>query len=936
MADDKASRERALQLSLGPLVGIVIFLFTWTGMYERAELVTYDWRFSVRNNLFGPPPMNPRLGTIDIDLQSVEVEGRYQDWTRDKYTEVIDLLHEYGARMVGFDMFFIEPSTKLISEEQVQALERIDRGSIDGLFAHADNDEHFRQAIATAGRVYLAQTIVVPHGELDMEDIQRKLEPRTGDQDEALAQIRERSPRLMVDPVESTLWRGFDFDPPLKLLRDAARGFAYAQTVPDVDGVRRRYPLVYQYEDIVFPSLALMMACDYLHVPIDRVEVWPGDRVLLPDANMDRGKARDLVIPIDGYGNMNVNWAGRWEDTYTHYPHIDLRATFQREQARKLLAEIKRQAAADPTMARNPGRMVAALAQAGYADRREVLPAMGTWLKAHSIEQAVRGNAALTAADFWQSMGMADVGDGAVTLFNQVRLTNRVADLIAADPSIDVDGILASLPGEDALAARQSWRFVTGALVDGALSPSARPLCFYPYKSYQPRAGTEALLTPEDVAGKILFYGLTAPGTTDLSVTPVQGSYPMVGIYPNVLNTILQGIFILRMPTWVHGLLVIGIGALLSIVVPRLRVLMGAVLVGATVLLYALAAFFAFTHAGLWLEMIGPVLALVIGYLGLTIYGYVIKEREKEFVQGAFGHYLSPAVVDVIMKNPDMINQLGGAEREMSAFFSDIASFSTISECLSPVELVQFINDYLSEMCDIVEEYGGTIDKFEGDAILAIFGAPSYFEDHAVRGCLSCIDQQRRLGELRDRWDRDKSLPPALQALREKWESEGRVFTHVRMGLTAGPMVVGNMGSRTRTDYTMMGDTVNLAARFESGQKIYGTGIMVNDTVQEAVAGMVETRQLDLIQVVGKEEPVIAYEVLERKGELAQATYDVLELYNRGLELYQQFDFGEAHKLFEKALEIDPRDGPSALYADRCEDFAANRPEDLVFRAQSK
>jgi len=410
----------------------------------------------------------------------------------------------------------------------------------------------------------------------------------------------------------------------------------------------------------------------------------------------------------------------------------------------------------------------------------------------------------------------------------------------------------------------------------------------------------------------------------------------MVGIYPNVLNTILQGIFILRMPTWVHGLLVIGIGALLSIVVPRLRVLMGAVLVGATVLLYALAAFFAFTHAGLWLEMIGPVLALVIGYLGLTIYGYVIKEREKEFVQGAFGHYLSPAVVDVIMKNPDMINQLGGAEREMSAFFSDIASFSTISECLSPVELVQFINDYLSEMCDIVEEYGGTIDKFEGDAILAIFGAPSYFEDHAVRGCLSCIDQQRRLGELRDRWDRDKSLPPALQALREKWESEGRVFTHVRMGLTAGPMVVGNMGSRTRTDYTMMGDTVNLAARFESGQKIYGTGIMVNDTVQEAVAGMVETRQLDLIQVVGKEEPVIAYEVLERKGELAQATYDVLELYNRGLELYQQFDFGEAHKLFEKALEIDPRDGPSALYADRCEDFAANRPEDLVFRAQSK
>jgi adenylate cyclase len=201
---------------------------------------------------------------------------------------------------------------------------------------------------------------------------------------------------------------------------------------------------------------------------------------------------------------------------------------------------------------------------------------------------------------------------------------------------------------------------------------------------------------------------------------------------------------------------------------------------------------------------------------------------------------------------------------------------------------------------------------------------------------MACVDQQRRLVEMRDRWNQDKSLPPALQQLRERWEDQGRIFAHVRMGLTAGPMVVGNMGSLSRTDYTMMGDTVNLAARFESGQKIYGTGIMVNEAIYEAVADKVEARRLDIIQVVGKEDSVTAYEILDRKGDLPQLKMDVLDLYNQGLELYDQFEFARAKALFEQAVSVDATDGPAALYADRCEDYTENPPTDLVFRAQSK
>lgn len=928
MAAEAKKQEQIIQLALGPVVGVLVFLFSLTLIYERAELVTYDWRFNVRNSVFGSPPMSPRLGTIDIDLESVEAEGRYQDWTRDKYTDVVLLLSDYGVRLVGFDVFFIEPSTNSVSESQIRALKQIDAESIDALLARNDYDEMFRRAIADAGDVYLAQTIVVP-------DNVRPSEPLTEDKALALQTIRERSPRLLVDTDESTLARGTDFDPPLRSLREAASNFAYAQTVTDVDGARRRYPIVYQYEDILFPSMALAMACDVLEVPITSVKIDPGRSVIIPQARLLDGTVHDVEIPIDRLGNMNVNWAGRWADTFNHYPHMTLRRARSRHEHQTLLDEMKQLVSEDPALA-NPRNLLGALTRSGNTDRDAIIAVLRVFLQTGGIEAALTQDPELSVQSFWESKGVSQPGENQILLFEQVQRTKDVAARIAADADVSLVDLQAARPDDDPILVEQSAYFVRDTIEDGVLPASARPLFFFPYERYQPRQGRSASVTPDDVAGKILFYGLTAPGTTDLSVTPVEGDYPMVGIYPNVLNTILQGIFIRRMPEWTDALLIIALSVLLSLVIPGLRVLTGAALIVGLVVFYCALAFLSFTHAGLWLEIVAPLMTLVVGYLVLTIYGYVVKEKEKEFVEGAFGQYLSPAVVNEIMNNPGMVDQLGGEERVMTAFFSDMASFSAISECLTPVELVAFINEYLSEMCDIVEDYGGTIDKFEGDAILAFYGAPMYYEDHAVRGCLACVDQQKRLIEMRERWEQEKSLPAPLQQLRERWEGQGRPFAHVRMGLTAGPMVVGNMGSAARTDYTMMGDTVNLAARFESGQKAYGTGIMVNEMIYEAVEDMVESRRLDVIMVVGKEEPVTAYEILDRKGNLPQIKQDVLELYNKGLELYDRFEFAEAKLLFEQAVGVDARDGPAALYADRCEDYAENPPEDLIFRAQSK
>ena len=272
----------------------------------------------------------------------------------------------------------------------------------------------------------------------------------------------------------------------------------------------------------------------------------------------------------------------------------------------------------------------------------------------------------------------------------------------------------------------------------------------------------------------------------------------------------------------------------------------------------------------------------------------------------------------------------------MTALFSDIADFSTISETLTPNELVDFINLYLTEMCEIIERHGGTIDKFEGDAVVAFFGAPIYFEDHASRAVLACIEQQQRISALREEWMASGALPTKLRRMADRWATEEKTFMHVRMGLASGPMVVGNMGSKTRADYTMMGDTVNLASRLEGLQKYYGTSIAINNGIYEKVDGEIEARKLDDVQVVGKMESVAVYEVLGSRGSLKGNEQASLALYQQGLSAYAEYRFSTARYMFEEALRLNPNDGPASVYAKRCYEYEKEPPADLVFRMAHK
>jgi len=420
----------------------------------------------------------------------------------------------------------------------------------------------------------------------------------------------------------------------------------------------------------------------------------------------------------------------------------------------------------------------------------------------------------------------------------------------------------------------------------------------------------EGRLAPDQVRDKIVLVGATAVGIYDIRVTPFSSVFPGLEIHANVVDNILRGDFLSR-PNWadVFDLMaMIVIGALLGFVLPRVRVLWGIGALASIFILYLLLCEYLFAHKGAVLSIVYPSLVLVLTYMNITVYRYVTEERQKRFIRGAFSTYLAPSVVAEIIKSPEKL-ALGGEDRVITAFFSDVQGFTSISEKLSAPELVVLLNEFLTEMTDIILANKGTLDKFEGDAIIAFFGAPIVMPDHAARACRACVQMQKRLVELRT-----------------KWKEENRPLLRMRIGMNTGKAVVGNMGSKARMDYTMMGDTVNTAARLEGVNKIYGTYTMISEQTYVQTADAVVVRELDAVNVVGKGEPVRVYEVVGFPEDVREETRELLDHYSRGLAAYRQRGWDEATNHFKEALSIRPDDGPSITMTRRCEQYRLDPP----------
>lgn len=410
---------------------------------------------------------------------------------------------------------------------------------------------------------------------------------------------------------------------------------------------------------------------------------------------------------------------------------------------------------------------------------------------------------------------------------------------------------------------------------------------------------------------KIVIVGATATGIYDLRVTPFSNVYPGIEIHANVIDNIITGNFLERSAwtSFVDVCSIICFGLVMGLTIPRVKAFSGVLLSLLLVGLFVLANTMVFVHYRIWLNMMYPVITMMTIYLLITVYRYVTEEKEKKKIRGAFQYYLTASVINEILQDPSKL-KLGGDKKDLSVMFSDIRGFTTISERLTPEELVALLNEYLTAMTEKVFKYDGLLDKYIGDAIMAVFGAPIDQPDHALRACWTALDMMEE-----------------LKVLQVKWEKEGKPHIDIGIGINSGDMVVGNMGSDMRFDYTVMGDNVNLSSRLEGINKEYGTHIVISENTYERVKDRMFCRELDAVRVKGKKLPVKIYELICPKEKAAEHE-GYVKLFEEGLALYRQCRWDEAIAVFEKVHEIRPGGDPTSLiYIERCRDLKDHPPE---------
>ena len=419
------------------------------------------------------------------------------------------------------------------------------------------------------------------------------------------------------------------------------------------------------------------------------------------------------------------------------------------------------------------------------------------------------------------------------------------------------------------------------------------------------RSETPTIRDENAFRDKYVFFGFSAPGLYDLRSSPVDGVYPGVEIQATLLDNFLSGDFMRRSSTWLTITIVFLLALVCGISSSVFSSPAGSVTMG--LIFFSIPVFVSFGSYvnGLWFPLVAQEISVAVTIALALVVNYATEGRQKRFIKNAFQQYLSPAVIEQLIQHPERL-KLGGERKVLTIFFSDLQGFTSISEGLDPKELTSFLNDYLSEMTNIIHEESGTVDKYEGDAIIAFWNAPLEVPEHAGRAVRAAIRCQEALAEMRP-------------GFKERIGKE--VF--MRIGINTGPAIVGNLGSDTRFDYSMIGDAVNLAARLEGANKQFGTYTMISQFTRDMLEDISTVRELARIAVVGRREPVVVYEPIT--AEEYKARKDILETFSQGLELFYKGKFSQALEIFSTLQELDP---PAAAYAKKCRAILEAPPDE--------
>ena len=940
-----------IAFGIAALVAVLSFL----DLYDNFEHTLLDMRFKSR----GMMETRPDIATADIDVRALQTEGKWDPWSREKHIPLVNLAAEHRMDAFIFDVYFIEESERKLEYKVLNSVSDsvLSMENVKELFPDPDND--LAKASQRAGNIIFAQSF---------KPQPKKKEPvkkRSNVMERRLKLLEERNLFRTVDRDQySSLFDFYDIETVVDTLIKSSAGVYFFQSDPDPDGLQRKYPLVGIYEDRIFPSASLAIALKHYGVSFDSVEIVPGHHLSFDIPEPDEHGREKISIPINDKGQMQVNWAGNWQDKETgefdlvHYPYNVLKEFQESEYSNYILAEFKKLV----NLSFDGNAKAAYKPALGFIDapKKDILGSVKQVMMMGATEKWIQENPTGTAAEFKRLPPH---------IFNEIKDNNSIADAFLDSnrteaPTLDeliineklnydlgladydfttykqhISDLNEAIKNSDdenrkiltktrdvARLTERNFQIISNLAKSGMIDEQ-RPLTFFPNtKKKRLFIGSEEKNTvhnvvPFEFVGKKLYYGLTATGTSDLNPMPFDPRYPMVGLHANALNTILDNKIIHEVPK-IQVTLIIGIiGLLLAFGVPSLSAAMGGLATAVIIGGYAWLSFWLFTNQQVWLDMVGPLSTLLIGYLGITVYNYIQEEKNKNFLKESFGTYVSPELIDQMYESGEEPS-LGGEEGYHTAFFTDIQSFSAFSEKLTASELVALLNQYLTDMTDVLLENNGTLDKYIGDAIVAFYGAPIDVDDHEYWACKTAIEMQDKLAVLRDGWVAEGDRWPEIVHNMQN-----------RIGISSGQMVTGNMGSEARMNYTMMGDNVNTAARLESSAKQYGIYIQIADSTYQSVKDKVVVRDLDNVVVMGKNEPVKVWELISEVGQEPEQYKKILPAYHEALDLYKNQEWSKAIEAFKASDALEDMFGgrktnPSRIYIPRCEHYLENPPGD--------
>ncbi len=901
-------RDLILTLAI-PFAAVVVFiLLNLLPAYQTSELRVYDLLLHIKPAV----PEEKSILLLDVDDLAIARVGSWP-WSRDKMAEGLELLTEFGAKQAVFDILYEQSSPLAVNSEvlkqqipnefaqQFQSINQnvgalfsaLESGQISlkdakdyvrqlqgltdqtrqNLMSEVDgivrnNDTYLGEAARMFGDAYF--TVNTP----DTKD------PVVTDARRAYAVEHFAIKNIQVHN-DSLVPRATDIIPAIPSVIAGARGLGFPRVVVDNDGVRRRIDLLYRYKDSYFPQLVFSPLLDMLKDPtvvVNRKSIELKGAVLPGDT-----QPTNINIPLAPDGSMLINWPPKtFLNSFRHFSYYNLIYNVSLEN--DLMHNLR------------------AMQQAGYFSVYEGNgPLLAPYDEAEKIKQelfkkptdALRAQYRQDRILFFRNVGSFLNGQGEQSIIQQI-------DSVLSTPNLSND----------------QESYYKGLKNDvNTFFSSSRDL-------YTKLMDSRKLLAKE-LSGAFVLIGWTGTSTTDTGVNPFEKTYMNVGTHASIVNTILQRKFLDQAPWWIAIVVAAFFSFLVSFVIRRMSG-PSAIITGAgttLVVLAGVAGFFLLT--GIYVNLLTATVSVLLTFVSLTVIKFLRVGKEKAFLRNAFNHYLSADVINEILTDPEKLS-LGGQKKMLTALFTDVRGFSTISESMDPQDLVRLLNRYLGEMSNIVLKENGTIDKYEGDAIISFFGAPLEVGNHAVNACRAAL-----------------AMKEAETALNREFEESGLSPSPLltRIGVNTGDMVVGNMGTLTRMDYTIMGHSVNLAARLEGVNKQYGTWILLSEYAYRATERTFSVRRLDRVRVVGVKEPIRLYELVGERDSADTETIEKLRQFNAGLNLFEEKKFKEALEPFQDLLTRYPEDGPTKYYIDRCRQFLRKPPAaewDGVFNLTAK